>query len=199
MTEHRTSKRTRLGRGVVALAGALLVLVAATGTAYASTGTGNGHPDFAAQARSARLTSSQAAALQARVDAYLAKMGGTQVAINKISLADRSVMLLALPGQEHARDLNASSAVQASATCSYHYFCAYRYTGFSGDEIDMYACRPYSIPGYWNGPGSWINNQSPGRKARMADRNGTTIYVTPGAPSDDRNGSWTPVWYVQPC
>ncbi|MCW2902316.1 MAG: hypothetical protein JWO67_4581 [Streptosporangiaceae bacterium] len=200
MTEHRTSRQTGLGRVAAALAGASLALVTAVGTASAATGSGNGHPDFAGQARSAGLTGSQAKALQARVGAYRATMGGTQEAINKIRLGDSGVVLLALPGEKRARDLNASGGVQAASyACNYHHFCAYQHSGFTGDIIDSTACADTALNNGWSSGGSWINNQTTGTKARMKNNQFKVIYTTPGAYSSDSNGNWGPVAYIRPC
>ncbi|WP_052439513.1 peptidase inhibitor family I36 protein [Streptacidiphilus jiangxiensis] len=58
---------------------------------------------FAAQARQAGLTATQATALQRQVDAIIAKDGGQQVAANEISLPHGGAVLLALPGHRYAR------------------------------------------------------------------------------------------------
>jgi hypothetical protein len=175
-----------------ALAGGLLLAgVTAAGPASASPGTAT----YTAQTRYAGLTSTQAATLQDRVDRYLATDGGVQTAANEIRRPDGSDLLLALPGQASAQDLLNPAA--APGSCPHYYFCAYSSTSFHGDIIKMYSCIPYSMP--FSGTGSWSNNQSSGTKARMANRSATTIYVTPGAYSQDTSGDWTPVWYVQPC
>jgi hypothetical protein len=43
------------------------------------------------------------------VNTYLARTGGAQVAINKIDLDGKGTLLLALPGEDHAREIGAAS------------------------------------------------------------------------------------------
>ncbi|AKH83972.1 hypothetical protein AA958_19285 [Streptomyces sp. CNQ-509] len=152
---------------------------------------------YAAQAEGAGLTTAQAAKLQNKMDRYVARTGGTQVAINKIDLNGKGVVLVPLPGQDRAREISADGDVGALYTCNYYHFCAYSGTYYTGSVIDMYYCRSYSIP--WAGNGSWDNNQSTGTRARMYGSSGNLIYTTPGAHSWDAVGNWTPVFTVRPC
>ncbi|HZD16117.1 MAG TPA: hypothetical protein VE196_13535 [Pseudonocardiaceae bacterium] len=190
--------RSRTASVVLALAGMLLALAAATGTASASSNAATGtatrssstastHPDFSAQATSLGLTSAQAKTLQVQVNGYLSKLGGTQVAINKINLNDKGYVLFPLPGKKAA----------AANFCNLYYFCAYSQPDFNGIAINMYACSLYSIP--FKGTGSWANNQTKGTQARMYDTTGKLIYTTPGAYSGATSGDWTPVTSVRNC
>jgi hypothetical protein len=81
--------------GAVAGVGLLLaaVVVGTAGPGYAAPA----KPNFVIQAGDAGLTNAQAASLQTRVNTYLARTGGTQVAINKIDLDGKGTLLLALP------------------------------------------------------------------------------------------------------
>lgn len=183
----------RLSRFLVAAG--LAATIGVTGAATSSAATVN--PDFAGQARSAGLAANQITTLQAKANEYLAELGGRQVALNRIEL-DGATIRIALPGEAQPREL---SPAPLDANCDggadYAHFCAYRQTGFRGDQIDMYTCGTYRIP--WSGRGSWDNNQTSRRQARMYNSAGTLIYTTPRAHSSDLDGDWTPVWSVRNC
>ena len=88
----------------------------------------------------------------------------------------------------------------APSSCPHGDFCAYQGVNYTGKEQKMGPCRVYELEGSgWSGSGSWYNNQSDGIKARMANKSGTTVYVTREAPSHDANANWSPIWYVQNC
>ncbi|MCX4822644.1 hypothetical protein OG883_22640 [Streptomyces sp. NBC_01142] len=179
---------------------AVMALIAAaviglTGTASAATAD-NGHQSFAAQAKQAGLTSTEAKQLQSKVDGYLATQGGKQVAANKIELAGKGEIVVSLPGERYARDL--TSAAGTRAACPYENFCMWTGTGFTGTQYNLWQCQTYALSN-WNGPGSWSNNQTPGTRARFLDRYRNTIYTTPGAYANNGNYNWAPVWYVVPC
>ncbi|MEU4208438.1 hypothetical protein AB0F13_00305 [Streptomyces sp. NPDC026206] len=175
-----------------ALAGSL---IGATGTASAA-GTGTtGTAEFAAQAKKAGLTGSQAKELQSRVDRYLADLGGKQVAVNKIERGDMSV-LVTLPGERVARDLTAQK--QFAWYCPYENFCMYRGESGTGDQLNLYNCKTYGLTN-WKGNGSWYNNQTPGTRAKLMDRNHNVLVTTVGAPSYNPSYNWDPIWYVKPC
>jgi hypothetical protein len=159
---------------------------AATGTAIASSNTVSIRPAFDTQARSLGLSSAQADTLQAQVNSYLSKLGGTQVAINKINLNNKGYVLFPLPGKKAAANF-----------CYLHYFCAYSQPNFNGTAINMYTCALYSIP--FKGNGSWVNNQTKGTRATMYDPTGKLIYTTPGAYSQATSGDWTSVKSVRNC
>ncbi|MFE0101682.1 hypothetical protein [Streptomyces sp. NPDC059009] len=194
------------GRVAVAAAGALLML----GTGVASAQAGPAAPAsarFAAQAESAHLTSAQTTALQAKVDGYLAKTGGTQVALNKIDLGGKGEILVALKGEAHPRDFASGKGTRVAVSPCLragvsHYFCAYRGDSYTGDEILMYTCGTRYYVSTWGRGGSWINDQTrnqESRRARMYNPSGTMIYKTPRAFSYDAHGDWNPVRYVIPC
>ncbi|ORT55627.1 hypothetical protein BKD26_31480 [Streptomyces sp. CB03238] len=195
----RTRKDRRLMRLAVAIASSTVLLAGTTFGAH--TATALDQPGFDAQAHKAGLSSAQAEVLQARVDAELDRFGGTQTAANEIRLPDGSELLLPLPGEAHARDLDAPAQVRdqrAPSSCGSYTFCAYSGTNFTGTVKRQRLCsEPISI--VWNGPGSWSNNQSSGTRARMYNGSGRLIYTTPGAYSEDRNGDWTPVAKVDAC
>ncbi|MEU7135558.1 hypothetical protein [Streptomyces sp. NPDC046261] len=170
-----------------ALAGSL---IGTSGTASAA-----GTADFGAQAKKAGLSGAQAKELQSRVDDYLARGGGRQVAANKIEL-DGASLTLALPGEKKARDL--SSANAKFAECRYERFCMFRGQNFTGDQLDLYYCKDHALSN-WRGYGSWLNNQTPGTQARLKDRNRNVVTTTVGAPSYNPSYYWEPIWYVRPC
>ncbi|MFC4609919.1 hypothetical protein ACFO9E_19200 [Streptomyces maoxianensis] len=180
---------------------AVLALIAATaigltGPATAATSAaGNGQGRFAAQAKQAGLTGAEAKQLQTSVDGYLATQGGTQVAANKIALPGKGEIVVALPGERQARDLTGAKTARA---CPYENFCMYTGTNYSGTQFNLWRCQTYDLSN-WNYPGSWINNQTPGTRARFLDRNYNTIYTTPGAYSYSSYYNWAPVWHVIPC
>lgn len=189
--------RSRTASTVLALVVMVIALAAATGTATASSNAATGmatassntasiHPDFVAQARSLGLTSAQASTLQAEVNSYLSKLGGSQVAINKINLDNKGYVLFPLPGKKAAANY-----------CNLYYFCAYSQTNFNGIAVNLYKCDLYSIP--FKGTGSWANNQTKGTRATMYDTAGKLIYTTPPAYSGSTSGDWTPVASVRNC
>lgn len=175
---------------VIAVAG--MLVGAAVGSAQAA---GSASDGYAAQAARIGLSKAQAASLQREVDTYLTKNGGTQVGINKIQLDD-GVLLVPLPGEQHARDLAIPADAQING-CPYYDFCVYSGTYYSGNVHYWSSCTNHQMT--WSGPGSWINNQSTGTRARMKNSAYTVIYTTPGAYSSDPTGDWTPVYWVQPC
>ncbi|MEV5240955.1 hypothetical protein AB0K89_17895 [Streptomyces cinnamoneus] len=172
-----------------ALAGSLIGTAASATTARA---------DFAAQAQQAGLTGSQARELQSRVDGYLATTGGRQTAANKIETG-AGTLVLTLPGEEKARDLDAKAGAAARlGACPYENFCMYRGTYYTGDQLNLYHCRDHALSN-WRGWGSWVNNQTPGTQARLLDRNHGVVTTTAGAYSWEANYYWEPIWYVRPC
>ncbi|MEV6393830.1 peptidase inhibitor family I36 protein [Streptomyces sp. NPDC051907] len=185
-----------LRRLTVALFGVIALIAAAvigmTGPASAA----GGAQGFAAQAERAGLTEQQADGLQQRVDRHLEMYGGTQTAANKIELAGKGEIVAVVPGEQYARNL--ADAPGAMADCPYEDFCMFTGTDFTGDQFNLWQCGTYDLQN-WNGPGSWINNQTPGTQAQFLDQAGTVIDVTPGAYSDSPYYDWAPVWHVVPC
>jgi len=195
-----TSRSKAVRATGIALVG-LSVLCGASTTAAASPAQPASVQRFEAQARTAGLSAGQAASLQQKVDTYLATVGGTQVAPNRIQLVGATVYVAA-PGEEHPRDLTGATEAMidpcAGRSAEPKHMCAYRSTGFTGDEVDMYACGRYYFS-TWSGPGSWDNNQSTGTVARMYGPSGAWVYSTKPAHSWDSNGNWTPVHSIVNC
>ncbi|MEF9884594.1 hypothetical protein [Streptomyces sp. P9-A4] len=187
-------------KAVAALAMTLTALVAAPGAAGAAGTAGGaaGGGEFAAQARTAGLTGAQAKSLQKRVDGYLASTGGTQVAANKIALPGGE-LLLTLPGERKARDLDATAVPgDTVGTCRYSYVCAYKFENYTGDQFDMFTCN-HLFRIEWNTTGSWINNQRSDLYADFYDKTKVIRWTSPGGLSYDSQADWRWVWYVSPC
>ncbi|MET9802849.1 peptidase inhibitor family I36 protein [Streptomyces sp. NPDC006368] len=169
---------------------AVLALIAATTlglTAPATAAPVPGHHDFAAQAAQAGLDDDEAEDLRKQVDDHLARHGGEQTALNRIELAGTGEIVLPIPGARDAR-----------ADCPSQNFCMFTGPNFSGAQFNLYRCGTYDLEN-WTGNGSWINNQTPGTRARFLDSNRNTIYTTPGAYSASSSYNWSPVWHVVPC
>lgn len=186
--DERHRRRRTGARGVVAGSASLAAVLAMCGTATAGTAPGQtGEPG---------LTSAEATALQNRVDAYIADVGGTQIAADRIRLGTGAVLTLALPGRAVGAGRGETTRA-ASYACRYGHFCAYSDVNWSGDVIDMYYCADYKIP--WFGNGSWINNQTPGTQAGFKDWDFVVRWVDPGAYSSDDVADWTWVNYLKNC
>lgn len=186
-----------------AIALALASAVATAGQAVAGTAAGSA-AEFGAQSRAAGLTSAQSRALQADVDARLAREGGVQTAANEITLANGTEILLVLPGETYARDLDAparrnAGTLAAPSSCGSYTFCAYRGANFTGEVKRQKLCSETIDVSSWTGTGSWSNNQSSGTRARMYGGSGELRYTTPGAYSEDRSGSWNTIFKIDAC
>jgi hypothetical protein len=77
------------------------------------------------------------------------------------------------------------------------HFCAYSGINFTGQAIDMFACRDYTIP--WAGRGSWINNQTSGTRAQFKSSDGVVRWTSDQPYTDDRGADWSWVHRVRPC
>ncbi len=195
MTKQGILRSDGLGKLLAALVVAFLVLMAAPGAAGAADGA---RADFAAQATSAGLNAAQARSLQKRVDGYLASTKGTQVGANKIALPGGE-LLLALPGEQKARDLDAAAVPGDTVNgCRYSYVCAYMYENFNGDRFDMFTCN-HLFRITWNTTGSWINNQRADLYATFYSRDQVARWTSEGGLSWDESADWSWVWYVSPC
>lgn len=154
--------------------------------------TGSVPATFATQARTAGLTAGQTSTVQGKVDAYLAELGpqATQSDFNTIALPGADLHVT-VPGEAHPRGL-------AASYCASKYFCAYSGEWQTGEEIHMYDCgREHYIP--WSSTGSWVNNQTPGRRPVLTFTNGDK-WIMPPAYADQLTGvNWTPVSNIVPC
>ncbi|MFI6289825.1 peptidase inhibitor family I36 protein [Streptomyces sp. NPDC051018] len=187
---------TNIKRSLAALTGAVTMLLALGAPQVSAAPQG-----FTAQARAAGLTSAEATALQAKVDRYLTKTGGTQISPNTIDLGNESTLRVTVPGEKHPRNLpgtrTASNPHCHSYGASSGYFCAYSGTNFTGDAIDMHTCSVhYGMP--WSSTGSWDNHQRHARIARAMSGN-TVIWTTDPARSKGYTEYWRPVDFIKLC
>lgn len=154
------------------------------------------HAPFAAQAQKAGLTPVEAHALQSRADGYVSQLGGTQTALNRIQLPGGATIALALPGETYARTAEGAS-LAAGPACPYTYFCAYFRPNFTSDVMMFTECGSNVIP--WSSTGSWINNQTPGTRAKFLSSDGIVRWTDPGAYDTDDSADWSWVAYLKPC
>ncbi|MEV5356174.1 peptidase inhibitor family I36 protein [Streptomyces sp. NPDC086081] len=182
------------------LAVAALALLSVGLAGPASAGTAQSRAAFGEQARAAGLSRGEADALQAKVDRYLARHDGRQVAANEIALADGATLTVTVPGEKAVRDLSTPTGTRAAAQweCEDGYFCMYRQQLGLGDRLAFYHCQDYALQG-WTGDGSYYNHQTPGTRALFKAQNRNVIFITPGATYSEPSYNWTPVWFVRPC
>jgi len=176
-------------------AAALIALLPTTAHAASSRDAAVTHPNFAAQARSAGLTATQEAGLQAKVDSYLAKTGGTQISPNQIKLQGQGVLVVAVPGDTYAKDLSTPGTVHPNYTCPYLDLCVYSGTSYSGDFINWYYCQLHYAP--YITVGSFKDNQSAGTVSVLYLVSGTS--TTFRAPLNDPDIDWKQVYEVKVC
>jgi hypothetical protein len=183
------------------LAAAAVAVLSVSLAGPASAETTHSKAAFGAQARAAGLSQDAARSLQAKVDHYLARHHGRQVAANEIALADGATLTVTVPGEKRVRDLSkptGSRAATAQWECSQDYFCMYRDVLGLGDRLALYHCQDYALQD-WTGDGSYYNLQTRGTQALFKNQNRTVIDVTPAAPFSNASYDWTPVWFVRPC
>lgn len=193
----RGASRGALASGVAAVTAglsAVLAISATAGAAPADSASEARADAYASQARTLGLSSAEAKELQNRADSYLARMGGTQIAADRIQLGKGVVLRLALPTRA---DGARSGGSREAALCDYGHFCAFSDTGWTGYVIDMYQCAEWEIPWTWHG--SWINNQTRGTRAQFRSSDHVTRWADSGAYSADGDADWSWVWYLKPC
>ncbi|MFD9338315.1 peptidase inhibitor family I36 protein [Streptomyces sp. NPDC060028] len=197
-----SSFRTRLTAVGMALLGAVALAGPADASirsaASASATSDRAHADFSAQARAAGLDDGRAAELQRQIDTELATTGGRQVAANKIDLDGKGVLILPLPGEKRARDLNAQGATGAFAEpCARGWVCLYPQPNYEGKMWGLYDC--YKVATGYTGTGSWYNNQPSNYHVKFYGHDGNLGWTSPGGPVGDPNAPWDWVGYVKPC
>jgi hypothetical protein len=136
--------------------------------------------------------------LQARVDRVVDRTGGTQVAINQVAW-DGGDTLIPLPGEERARELGAASTRGTVHSCRYYQFCTYGQRPFKGVVDRMSSCTWHVSHGFFV---SYVNNQTPGTRARFYNYFGRLIARSqPAFYQDSRfgNGSGHDTHYIRPC
>ncbi|MDG4791734.1 hypothetical protein O7626_38590 [Micromonospora sp. WMMD1102] len=191
--------RSKIGRFLAVVAMALPAAIAVPGVAGAAAD----RSGFTAQARAAGLSVSQAAGLQAEVDAYLANLAGRgrQVSPNQIDM-NGAMLTVTVPGEMHPRQFESSVPVPCDTRSGvdYGYFCAYQKEWGAGAQIAMYNCANYPIP--WQTVGSWINNQTTGTRPVLyfSTTPPRPPWTMPPAYAVQLTGvDWTPVGSITNC
>jgi|tagenome__1003787_1003787.scaffolds.fasta_scaffold20951979_4 hypothetical protein len=106
------------------------------------------------------------------------------------------------PALAGANDNNAAgvvgvASVPAGYFCGQGYFCLWTGSNWSGRQYQLYYCRTYSLT-QWNGIGSWLNNNTGGKHARILDQSHRTLVDSaPGTYNHAYN--FKPAWYVTAC
>lgn len=178
----------RLGLGI-----AVLAAVTSLSVSTASAATTTTAAKFAAQARELHLTAAQRASLQHSVDAVVARTGGVQVDINRISIPGGEI-LLPMPGNAHAPGLQPLT----DYSCPYQYFCVYQGQTYTGGVMKLFYCSQ-DDPMPWVGLGIYDNNQSGGAVARFKNSSHTVIGYSKAPQTGPQSIDWSPIYYVQPC
>ncbi|MFG1868630.1 hypothetical protein [Micromonospora arborensis] len=190
VSQHRIRSRAI----VVGLAAILATMTTGLGTANASADS-TGTRAFASQAASAGLTPAEARTLQAEVDDHLADLGGRQISANKIEITPGATILLPLPGEKQAREINAAAA---DTGCYEGHICSWQYSNHTGGKIDQWQCSDVrSIPSTWNTVGIFHNNQTGNAIARFQGPHHEVVrtHMAPGV--DTIN--WWYIYYIDPC
>ncbi|GAA0913494.1 hypothetical protein [Virgisporangium aurantiacum] len=173
---------------------ATLGLVSIAGAVVVHSGAADAQEPFAAQVKSAGLTTAQARTLQARIDALLAAEGGTQIGANRVRWADGSGdTTVPLPGEARARTLGVGAQAEL---CDYGYLCLFQYQWFGGDRRMLYFCEDHSTPYSFN---SYINNQTYGTRAVFKSVFKAPIHITDGAPSSKVWFDGSTTYYIKAC
>lgn len=179
-----------LRRVLAAMTAAVALIAGVLLAGTASAASDSGRAGFSRQAVQAGLSTTQAAELQQKVDRFLARdTDWRQVSANRI-LTDGGSVTLALPGEEKARNLNATAGAQLA--CNHGHLCI---TDGDGDHWDYYYCGYYDF--YGVGDGTFNNNQTWGTTARFYNYDGSVRWMNTA--KDSGTASWTPVWHIRPC
>jgi hypothetical protein len=89
------------------------------------------------------------------------------------------------------------TTITPALACPAYYVCAW---APNGEETLAYFCNDdVPLDNSYYGYGAWVNNQTPGTRAKFKDRNHHVIYTTPGAYSANYFYLWDPVWYIDAC
>jgi hypothetical protein len=192
---NRHDIRSRIVLTILAVIG---ITVGLTGAAQAGSTT-DPSAVFAKQVADAGLTAQQAKGLQAKIDRYLAKYGGTQVSASRIEFADGGGIIVTVPGERYARDLATQRSIASTWSCSYYYFCAFQNTYYQGEQRYEDTCNDLeAIP--WVTEGSYVNNQTSGTRARFVGSGGQTLGYSEAAFAAVPSGvNWLPIWWFDPC
>ncbi|MFC7495983.1 MULTISPECIES: hypothetical protein [unclassified Nocardioides] len=147
------------------------------------------------QAVSHGLSPAQAQSLQARVDRVIDRTGGTQVAINQVAWEGGDT-LVPLPGETRARELSVVPAASTVHGCEYYQFCTYAFSNFTGMVDRMSSCTWHYTPRWF---GAYVNNQTPGTRARFYDYSGRFLSYTRPAFYAGSTSLGDRTNYIRPC
>ena len=122
----------------------------------------------AAEAKQAGLSTAEAAGMQKKVDAQLARTpGAQQTGVNEITSVDgQSVMTLPLPGEKKARGVDEAVGALGTANCAKYYTCLYEHKDFNGRRLAWKDCNFNHLRDwdFTDKTSSYHNNQSRGTK-----------------------------------
>ncbi|WP_340537586.1 hypothetical protein [Nocardioides sp. GXZ039] len=144
------------------------------------------------------LTPAQAQALQARVSRVIARTGGTQVAINQV-VWNGGDTLIPLPGEQRARELGRQARAGTVHGCHYYQFCTYGHRDYSGMVDRISSCTWHISHGFFV---AYVNNQTPGTRARFYDYYRHYLATSQPAFSQDARFGNTlghQTHYIKPC
>jgi hypothetical protein len=150
------------------------------------------------QAAATGLTSAQAQSLQDRVSRVIARTRGTQVAINQVAWEGGDT-LLPLPGESAARELGTTQGAGTVHGCAYYQFCTYGHRDFTGMVDRISSCTWHVSHGFFV---AYVNNQTPGTRARFYDYYRRFLAISPSAFYQDwqfGNELGHKTHYVRPC
>jgi Peptidase inhibitor family I36 len=182
-------------------AATLAVAIAVAGSAHA-VGTAATATDlpFGEQARTLGLSDTQAGELQEKVTTYLDRLGGKQVAINEIDLDHGGFVLVTLPGETYARDLD-NPSVRDLSDCRAGYLCAFSGNNFTGTVVGISSCATH-LDSRGGTQGSYANKLSSGTRGTFVIKDGSggvRRSFTPPAPSQSSTWNWSNTHAVWAC
>lgn len=95
--------------------------------------------------------------------------------------------------------LAASPTQAAAGDCPYTYFCAYEGPGYTGNFVKMWQCSDVRWIPWTTTNGSWINNQTPGTRARFDLSNGSSAHTYGAYYAVSGGINWNTVYHIDPC
>lgn len=183
-------RRLSLAAGITTVITALTCVAAAAASAVPTDG------KFQAQIAANHLSPAQARTLQAHVDRVVARTGGTQVAINQVAWKGGDT-LISLPGESRARELGVAPKAGTVEDCDYYQFCTYGTYDYA-EMIDRMSSCTWHITHGWIFV-AYVNNQTPGTRARFYDKNRKLITYTMPAFYKGSTPVGFETHYIRPC
>ena len=150
------------------------------------------------QVQANSLTPAQARALRARVSRVVTRTGGTQVAINQV-VWNGGDTLIPVPGERRARELGGTPKAGTVHGCNYYQFCTYGHRDITGLVDRISSCTWHVSHGFFV---AYVNNQTPGTRARFYDYYRHYLAVSQPAFSQDAwfgNVLGHQTHYIRPC